>query len=115
VLQDKTLDKLGEELLAALALGEAAPLEGLVQRMDTRPSATEKAMAQRLAATLKSVAEDVRIAPEVLATQRELRALARAAVGPEATPGQEPAGLPCLRGWRRGVVGEALLEACRVD
>ncbi len=115
VLQDKTLDKLGAELIEALAVGDAAPLEGLVQRMDTRPSATEKAMAQRLAATLKTAAEAVSIAPEVLATQRELRALARAAVGPEATPGQEPAGLPCLRGWRRGVVGEALLEACRVD
>ena len=37
--------------------GEAAPLEGLVQRLDTRPSATEKAMAQRLSGTLKTAAE----------------------------------------------------------
>lgn len=115
VLQDRTLDKLGAELLEALATGENAPLDGLTQRLDIRPSATEKAMAQRLAATLKSAAEAVGIAPEVLATQRELRALARAAVGPEATPGEEPVGLPCLRGWRRGVAGERLLEASRVD
>ena len=111
LLQERTLDKLGDEIMAALAVGEAAAIDGLVQRLDTRPSATEKAMAARLSNTLKTVGAAYQLAPELLATQRELRVLARAAVGPEATPGQEPAGLPCLRGWRRAVVGERLLAS----
>lgn len=104
LMQDKTLDKLGEEILAALAEGEAAPLDGLEQRADTRPSAEEKARGARLGTVLKDVAAQAALAPELLATQRELRVLARA-------DGRPVDRLPCLQGWRRAVVGEALLAA----
>lgn len=117
MLQDKTLDKLGPEILEALARGEAASLEGLVQRQDTRPTPEEKALAARLADVVKGTAAQLALAPEVLATQRELRALARptthamADADDRSTAGVSD--LPCLCGWRRAVIGERLLEARR--
>jgi ribonuclease D len=53
-----------------------------------------------LQARLAGLATELGIQPEVLATRRELAALAR---------GERD--LPVLRGWRRGPVGEKLLAA----
>lgn len=110
LLQDKTLEKLGAEILAALASGDSASLAGLVQRQDTRPTPAEKALAVRLAEVVRTIGSELAMAPEVLATQRDLRILARLS----ATAGGDLSAvdLPCLRGWRRAVVGERLLAAC---
>ena len=113
VLQDKTLDKLGPEILAALAAAETAPLAGLVQREDTRPTAEEKALGARLAEVVRIRAGELAIAPEVLATQRELRALARHVAGPGRSETATLPELPCLRGWRGAEVGARLLETAR--
>jgi ribonuclease D len=61
-------------------------------------------MAARLSNTLKTVGAEYQLAPELLATQRELRLLAR-------EDADTTTGLPCLRGWRRAVVGERLLAS----
>jgi len=60
----------------------------------------QKASMRRLQTTLQAVAAHLGLVPEVLATRRDLTALARGSR--DAVP---------LRGWRREVVGEALLTA----
>lgn len=100
VMPDGAVDKLGAEILEALAQAARDSAEGLVQRLEGRPTPEEQARAKRLGEKLRSVAQAVGVAPEILATQRDLRKLARGErdVAP-------------LRGWRREVIGEALVQA----
>ena len=97
IMAPATADKLGAEILAVLAEAETQPLDGLVQRQDTRPSATEQALARALSEQMKQVASGLGIAPEVLAPQRELRRLA-----------QGEAVETVLSGWRLAHLGEPL-------
>lgn len=97
VMAPATADKLGPEILAALAEAEGQPSDGLVQRQDTRPSPTEQALARALSEQMKQVASGLGIAPEVLAPQRELRRLA-----------QGEAVETVLRGWRLALLGDPL-------
>jgi ribonuclease D len=55
---------------------------------------------QKLSKLTQQIATRLQLAPELLATRRELEQLAA---------GERDAGP--LEGWRRGVVGETLLEA----
>ena len=71
------LAQLGAEILAALAAATARPADGIVQRAEARPGPEEQALGRRLGARLLAVAAELEIAPEVLATQRDLRRLAR--------------------------------------
>lgn len=87
-----------DELLALLAA--AAPDEGSGYETPNRLTPEQKATMGRLQAALQAVATAQGISPEVLATRRDLTALLR---------GSRNA--PPLRGWRREVVGEALLAA----
>lgn len=103
VMPDGAVAKLGPEILDTLAAAARGSLEGIEQRFDARPTPEEQALAKRLGDRLRSVAAEVEIAPEVLATQRDLRRLVRG-----------DRDVPPLRGWRRAVIGEpllALLEA----
>lgn len=98
VMPDSAAGKLGDEILAALAQAAGESVEGILQRADGRPSPEEQALAKRLAEQLRAVAGRLEVAPEVLATQKDLRRLARG-----------DRDVPPLRGWRRDAVGEALL------
>jgi len=97
VMPPGAADKLGAEILQALAEAAAASLDGLVQRHDTRPAPEERERLRRLGDRLREAAGALQIAPEVLATQRDLRRLIRGETLDVV-----------LRGWRRQVVGPAL-------
>jgi len=92
------LEKCGVDLLATIAasahLGAEAP------RRRERPDPERERRLKSLSAIVRRVAEDVGISPEVLATRRDLQGLlnGRRDVEP-------------LKGWRREIVGEALLAA----
>lgn len=99
VFREETAERIGPELLGVLAAADDAPVDGLTELAGRRPSAVEQALAKRLSDRLKTVAADLELAPEVLATTRDLKRLARGdtrAVGP-------------LGGWRRTVIGRELL------
>src|SRR5688572_19223647 len=88
-----------EELLAAIAA--AAAFEGgPAGDRGGRPGPEQVRLQKVLQKRLMEVAAGLVIQPEVLATRRELAALAR---------GERD--VPALRGWRREVVGEKLLAA----
>ncbi len=66
-----------DELLDTLALATQWPLEGVVQRIDLKPSAAERARANALTECVRQHATRLAMAPEVLATSRDLKRLAR--------------------------------------
>ena len=65
-----------------------------------RPDPELQRRLKHLAATVRGVAEQLRISPELLATRRDLQQLLAG-----------NADIEPLRGWRRQVIGEALLKA----
>lgn len=65
-----------------------------------RPDRARTALLEKLGATLKAVAAELSLSPEVLATRRDLEHLA---------DGRREG--PLLNGWRRAVIGERLLGA----
>jgi len=87
-------------LRRALALApEAWPSRSAPARPDIPPGLVELCLA-----LLRSVAEEARVAPSLVATTDEIHALVAHRARPEA------ARLPLLRGWRRELIGERLLE-----
>jgi ribonuclease D len=99
VMPPGAADKLGADILAALAEAAAQPLDGIVQRNEGRPGPEERERTQRLGERVRQAAGALRLAPEVLATQRDLRRIARGE--PVAT---------VLRGWRLATLGPPLAE-----
>jgi ribonuclease D len=92
-----TAARAADELLAAVAAEPAvAPLRG--GDGPGRPGPEELRLQKVLQKLLGEVAAALAIQPEILATRRELVALAR---------GERD--LPALRGWRRAVIGERLV------
>jgi ribonuclease D len=92
-----TAARAADELLAAIASPAAGGAErdaGDAGRPGPEQLRLQKALQQALAA----VAAELGIQPEILATRRELAAMARGARD-----------VPVLAGWRRGAVGERLL------
>ncbi|HEU4515800.1 MAG TPA: HRDC domain-containing protein, partial [Steroidobacteraceae bacterium] len=94
-----TAMRAADELLAAIA---AAPGSGGEREFvdAERPGPEQLKVQKVLQARLAEIASAFGIQPEVLATRRELAALARGVRG-----------LPVMRGWRREAVGEKLLAA----
>jgi ribonuclease D len=89
----------GGQLLRLVAAAEVpSPPPPLPQRR--RPDPEQLATVARLADTLKRLAAELAVAPEVLATRRELERLANG--------GRDG---PSQRGWRQPVVGAPLLAA----
>lgn len=91
----------GERLLSSLAEANRALAAGeleLVRR--TRPEAPDQAAVKALGAVLREQAERMGMAPEILATRRELLGLLRGELEQ-----------PVMSGWRREAVGERLLAA----
>jgi ribonuclease D len=89
----------GEEVLRTI---EAAALPTRLPPLPARakPDPALNDNVKRLGVVLRETAEGLGIAPELLATRRDLEDVARGAM--DAQP---------LQGWRRTVVGEALLAA----
>jgi len=82
---------------AANADAEAGRLE---LRQDPVPIAPDKNRMKQLAGVVRNVAEELDMAPEILATRKDVADLLN---------GRED--LRVLTGWRRAVIGERLLEA----
>lgn len=89
----------GEELLECVRSANVPnpppPLPGRL-----RPDPAREALVKKLGGINQSVARELQLAPEVLATRRDLEQLAA---------GRRDG--PLLRGWRRAVLGERLLAA----
>ena len=98
-IQESVVRKCGEELLALVReSGISDPPPPLPRR--ERPDPEQVALVKRLADVTNTVAKDLDISGEVLATRRELEKLAA---------GRRDVNL--LRGWRGAVAGEKLLAA----
>jgi ribonuclease D len=98
-IQESVVRKCGEELLALVSeAGIADPPPPLPRR--ERPDPAQLATVKRLADIAGSVAGELEIGTEVLATRRDLEKLAA---------GRQDVNL--LRGWRADVLGNKLLSA----
>jgi ribonuclease D len=92
------IEHCAEDLLAALE--ETSHLETAEPvRRPRKPDPAEQARFKALVATVRRIAEQLRLTPEILATRRELQQLLNGDT--DVAP---------LKGWRREVVGEALLR-----
>ena len=92
-----TVRRVGDQLLAVLADTAAdAPLQGRSQR---RPDERDRAKLAAAQESVASTAARLGITPEVLAPRKELTAIVTGARDTRA-----------LRGWRRALFGETLLE-----
>lgn len=98
-LPEGVLNHSGAQILALIDAARLPPrLPPLPQRQRPDPAAT--AAVRRLAQLAQQIGQELGIAPEVLATRREMERLVAGA--------RDGA---ILRGWRREVVGERLLGA----
>jgi ribonuclease D len=98
-LPPSVLKHCGAELLECVrAAGISDPPPPPMAR--TRPDPARAALTRKLVTLNQSIAQELNMSPEVLTTRRELEQLADG--------GRD---LAVLRGWRRAVVGERLLEA----
>jgi ribonuclease D len=101
LLSPGALRNSGEALLAQLRAADAELAAGTLDlARQERPAAADVNRTKQLATVVQKAAGELGIAPELLATRAELAALLRGVR--ELRP---------LSGWRRGVVGEALLAA----
>jgi ribonuclease D len=98
-MQESVVRKCGEDLLALVRASGIAEAPPALPRRE-RPDPALLATTRRLADITASVAAELQIGPEVLATRRELEKLAG---------GRHDVSL--LRGWRAEVVGKKLLSA----
>jgi ribonuclease D len=92
-----TAARAAEELLAAIA--ESAPADAVAEEAWGRPLPAQLRLQKALQQRLGEIALELGIQPEILATRRELAALARGTRD-----------VPVLSGWRREIVGERLLS-----
>ncbi len=92
-------DRVGDEILKALA-DESGVTDNLIADDGSRAGPEQLRQLKTLQQRLLTIAGELEIQPEVLATRRDLTALVR---------GERE--LPILSGWRRAVVGEPLLAA----
>ncbi len=110
-LSTGTADRHGKAILAAVRDGLACPEDRWPEKPGrTRGRAPAPGLTALLRAAVQAVAEREDIAPEVIASGREIDALA-------AHPGDDAGaeGLAVTRGWRRELVGDLLLAIARGD
>ena len=98
-MQESVVRKCGEELLALVREADIADPPPPLPRRE-RPDPAQQATVKRLADIAGSVAGELEIGTEVLATRRDLERLAA---------GRQDVNL--LRGWRADVLGKKLLSA----
>jgi ribonuclease D len=109
----RTLDQLGQvpELPAGVMKNCADDILRLIEEAQVpnpppplmsrpRPSPEQTALVRKLAALNQTIAQQLGLSPEVLATRRDIEQLAEGSRN-----------VPILNGWRRTVIGEPLLAA----
>ncbi len=94
--------KRGDELCELLRAARADE-SGVALTAPKRPEPAQMALATKLLNVVREVATELQLGAELLATRKEIEAIAYGSVEPEASP--------LLRGWRRDVVGAKLLAA----
>ena len=100
-LPASTVKKRGAEICALLATTNADYVAGrLALRQEPVPIPPDKKLVKHLSGIVRGVAESLTMAPEILATRKDLTGILN---------GRED--LRALRGWRREVIGEILLAA----
>ena len=104
-LHPKTVERYGTELLGFVRAAGQLPADALPEAVpppiDLRPYRDQL---RRLRATVASIAEKLELPAELLATRRTIESLLRRAVAKKSPT------LPReLHGWRREIIGEALL------
>ena len=99
VLPPKTLDRHGRELLAVVAQARDGGAPALA--LEHIPSDAQKARTQQLLNRVREVANQLGIPASLLGPRADVESVALHA---------EQADVPLLQGWRREVVGEALLK-----
>lgn len=104
------VDRHGKGILAAIRDGLACPEERWPERPPReRRSGPPPGLSALLRAAVQAVAEREDIAPEVIASGRDIDALAAVA----ARNGEMPADVAVTHGWRRRLVGDTLLAIAR--
>lgn len=93
--------KRGEELLALLERAGSEPSGQALEPPPGKPTPEENRLIGRMMEAVREQAGHLGISPEVLATRRDVEALARGSRD----------GSPLLRGWRREAIGQRMLEA----
>ncbi len=102
--RDARKPKAMEEILAAVARGEACPPEDRPEAPDKMPQKSNaQALSDLLKVLLKARSEETGVAPKLIASSAELEAIASG----------EMDGIPALHGWRREVFGEDALRLKR--
>lgn len=110
-LSGGTVDRHGRAMLAAIKEGQAAPPDTWPQPPPrVRRSAPPSGLVALLRAAVQAAADRDELAPEVIASARDLDALVAAATGGKTEDGEEPV---LLQGWRKRLVGEMLLQIAR--
>jgi ribonuclease D len=101
-LPPSVIRKRGDELLDLLRAARADE-SGVPLSAPKRPEPAQMALAARLLQVVRDVAAALDVSAEVLATRKDIEAIAFGS----GAPGDSP----LMRGWRRDVVGEKLLAA----
>lgn len=95
-----TARRQGEALLAELDAADREYSSGTDLRQESRPELVDPGQLKRIGQVVDDVAKSLGLAPEILATRKDITAAIRG------EPGLRP-----LTGWRRTVIGEPLLAA----
>ncbi len=104
-LHPSEVDRNGEAILGAIRRGLALPESEWPEIPNIRKTEPDVAgLIDLLQAVLKVRAQEEEIAPSLLATASDLQTLV------ESTLKREEADVPLLRGWRRGLAGNAILS-----
>ena len=109
-LSPGTADRQGRHILAAVAEGLAAPEDTWPEAPPrVRRNAPAPGLTALLRAAVQAAAEREDIAPEVIASAREIEALGSASLD----DGFDEESLVVTRGWRRELVGKTLVAIAR--
>jgi ribonuclease D len=104
-LHGSEVDRNGEQLITIITASMALPPSAWPQvPRDRKPEPESIGLVELLQAVLKARAAEAEIAPTLLATSADLQALV------EAREKRRSLDLPLLRGWRRQLVGDLLMQ-----
>jgi ribonuclease D len=104
-LHGAEVDRNGEQLIATIRASLALPPSAWPHVLrDRKPEPESIGLVELLQAVLKARAAEAEIAPTLLATSADLQALV------EAKEKQRTPDLPLLRGWRRTLIGDLLVQ-----
>jgi len=103
----------GDEIVRRVAKALELPPSEYPQPVERRSSDAEHSLVvDLLEVVLRSRAAEVEVAPGYLGSRKELAELARIGLDPESAAG-DTGPLPILSGWRKKLVGDALLDLLR--